>query len=182
MKRKLKTKRSHNKLAKNSIQACLFPSCAPPKKGNRKSLFFLPQMCKTKKNVRNRTKQFMSTFFLSNKKKESTCCKTVGGKFQTIFKATAKILHHRLPHKVRQSGGFYFSFFFFAAPNRWFSDGFFSPLVAEVARKLPNHEATPSLLPIPEKKKPLVRQRVHFLGESNRKVFDGALARWTGDQ
>lgn len=154
MKRKLKTKRSHNKLAKNSIQACLFPSCAPPKKGNRKSLFFLPQMCKTKKNVRNRTKQFMSTFFLSNKKKESTCCKTVGGKFQTIFKATAKILHHRLPHKVRQSGGFYFSFFFFAAPNRWFSDGFFSPLVAEVARKLPNHEATPSLLPIPEKRSP----------------------------
>lgn len=87
--------------------------CATKKRQPQIFFFRTSNVQNKKKNVRNRTKQFMSTFFLSNKKKESTCCKTVGGKFQTIFKATAKILHHRLPHKVRQSGGFYFSFFFY---------------------------------------------------------------------
>jgi len=178
---KRKPKDPTNKLAKNSIQPRLFPSCArPTKKGNRKHFFFgilATSNVQKEREVRNNLCQLS---FYQTKRRNQRFAKRWGEKFQTIFKATAKILHHRLPHKVRQSGGFYIYFFFFWLRTDDLATGFsLYQLQRSVARKLPNHVA--NSFPIPHKK-PLVHEWVHFLGESNRKVFDEALPRRTGDQ
>jgi len=93
--------------------------------------YWLPQMCKKKEKYET---IYVNFLFIKQKEGINVLQNGGGKKFQTIFKATAKILHHRLPHKVRQSGGFYI-YFFFLASNRWFSDGFFSLPVAEVRCK-----------------------------------------------
>jgi len=139
--------------------------------------YWLPQMCKKKEKYET---IYVNFLFIKQKEGINVLQNGGGKKFQTIFKATAKILHHRLPHKVRQSGGFYIYLFFFWLRTDDLATGFSHyQLQRSVARKLPNHVA--NSFPIPHKK-PLVHEWVHFLGESNRKVFDGALPRRTGDQ
>jgi len=97
MKRKLKTKRSHNKLAKNSIQACLFPSCAPPKKGNRKSFFFVPQMCKTKKKCKKPYKTIYVNFLFIKQKEGINVLQNGGGKIPNNFQSHRKNLAPQTP-------------------------------------------------------------------------------------
>jgi len=178
---KRKPKDPTNKLAKNSIQPRLFPSCArPTKKGNRKHFFFgilATSNVQKEREVRNNLCQLS---FYQTKRRNQRVAKRWGGKNSKQFsKPPQKSCTTDSHTKSGSQVGFIFIFFFWLRTDDLATGFSLYQLQRSVARKLPNHVA--NSFPIPHKK-PLVHEWVHFLGESNRKVFDGALPRRTGDQ